>query len=63
MVRRQVSSGQLRYEESGPASRERIIQSCYLLPLPPGRQLVFFKTGWSHVVPDPSKTTYVRASG
>ncbi|XP_028352691.1 extracellular tyrosine-protein kinase PKDCC isoform X4 [Physeter macrocephalus] len=28
-----------------------------------GRQLVFFKTGWSHVVPDPSKTTYVRASG
>uniref|UniRef100_A0A452R3X3 Extracellular tyrosine-protein kinase PKDCC n=1 Tax=Ursus americanus TaxID=9643 RepID=A0A452R3X3_URSAM len=28
-----------------------------------GRQLVFFKTGWSHVVPDPNKTTYVRASG
>ncbi|XP_060269886.1 extracellular tyrosine-protein kinase PKDCC isoform X4 [Ovis aries] len=28
-----------------------------------GRQLVFFKTGWSHVVPDPSKTAYVRASG
>ncbi|XP_040352816.1 extracellular tyrosine-protein kinase PKDCC [Herpailurus yagouaroundi] len=27
-----------------------------------GRQLVFFKTGWSHVVPDPNKTTYVRAS-
>ncbi|XDA74060.1 hypothetical protein R6Z07F_004278 [Ovis aries] len=23
-----------------------------------GRQLVFFKTGWSHVVPDPSKTAY-----
>ncbi|KAM7078498.1 extracellular tyrosine-protein kinase PKDCC isoform 4-T4 [Molossus nigricans] len=28
-----------------------------------GRQLVFFKTGWSHVVPDLNKTTYVRASG
>uniref|UniRef100_G3TT31 Protein kinase domain containing, cytoplasmic n=3 Tax=Elephantidae TaxID=9780 RepID=G3TT31_LOXAF len=27
-----------------------------------GRQLVFFKTGWSQVVPDPDKTTYVRAS-
>ncbi|ELW71684.1 Protein kinase domain-containing protein, cytoplasmic [Tupaia chinensis] len=27
-----------------------------------GRQLVFFKTGWSQVVPDPNKTTYVRAS-
>lgn len=49
--------------ESGPASRERNIQSYYLSPLPPGRQLVFFKTGWSQVVPDPSKTTYVKASG
>lgn len=38
-------------------------QPCYLSPLPPGRQLVFFKTGWSHVVPDPNKTAYVRASG
>ncbi|XP_004616143.2 extracellular tyrosine-protein kinase PKDCC [Sorex araneus] len=28
-----------------------------------GRQLVFFKTGWNHVVPDANKTTYVRASG
>ncbi|XP_007533942.2 extracellular tyrosine-protein kinase PKDCC [Erinaceus europaeus] len=28
-----------------------------------GRQLVFFKTGWNHVELDPSKTTYVRASG
>ncbi|KAK1333122.1 hypothetical protein QTO34_006659, partial [Cnephaeus nilssonii] len=28
-----------------------------------GRQLVFFKTGWSHVVPDLHKTTYVKASG
>ncbi|XP_054331167.1 extracellular tyrosine-protein kinase PKDCC isoform X4 [Pongo pygmaeus] len=28
-----------------------------------GRQLVFFKTGWSQVVPDPNKTTYVKASG
>ncbi|XP_010603236.1 extracellular tyrosine-protein kinase PKDCC isoform X1 [Fukomys damarensis] len=26
-----------------------------------GRKLVFFKTGWSQVVPDPNKTTYVRA--
>uniref|UniRef100_G1PG92 Extracellular tyrosine-protein kinase PKDCC n=1 Tax=Myotis lucifugus TaxID=59463 RepID=G1PG92_MYOLU len=25
-----------------------------------GRQLVFFKTGWSHVVPDLNKTTYVK---
>lgn len=49
--------------KSGPASRERNTQSCYLSPLPSGRQLVFFKTGWSHVVPDPNKTTYVRASG
>ena len=35
----------------------------YPSPLPLGRQLVFFKTGWSHVVPDLNKTTYVRASG
>ncbi|XP_069881573.1 extracellular tyrosine-protein kinase PKDCC isoform X2 [Dipodomys merriami] len=28
-----------------------------------GRKLVFFKTGWSQVVPDPSKTIYVRAPG
>nr|XP_012612164.1 extracellular tyrosine-protein kinase PKDCC isoform X2 [Microcebus murinus] len=28
-----------------------------------GRQLVFFKAGWSQVVPDPNKTTYVKASG
>lgn len=45
------------------ASREREIQTYSFSPLPPGRQLVFFKTGWSHMVPDPHKTTYVRASG
>ncbi|XP_041487300.1 extracellular tyrosine-protein kinase PKDCC [Microtus oregoni] len=28
-----------------------------------GRKLVFFKAGWSQVVPDASKTTYVKASG
>lgn len=33
------------------------------LLLVPGRQLVFFKTGWSHVVPDANRTTYVRAAG
>lgn len=49
--------------ESGPTSQVRNTGSHCLSPLPLGRQLVFFKTGWSHVVPDPSKTTYVRASG
>uniref|UniRef100_A0A8C6QXE7 Extracellular tyrosine-protein kinase PKDCC n=2 Tax=Nannospalax galili TaxID=1026970 RepID=A0A8C6QXE7_NANGA len=28
-----------------------------------GRKLVFFKTGWSQVVPDARKTTYVKAPG
>lgn len=28
-----------------------------------GRQLVFFKTGWSHIVPDANRTTYVRTAG
>uniref|UniRef100_A0A8D2E1Q4 Protein kinase domain containing, cytoplasmic n=1 Tax=Sciurus vulgaris TaxID=55149 RepID=A0A8D2E1Q4_SCIVU len=28
-----------------------------------GRKLVFFKTGWNQVVPDPNRTTYVRATG
>ncbi|XP_071457332.1 extracellular tyrosine-protein kinase PKDCC isoform X2 [Marmota flaviventris] len=28
-----------------------------------GRKLVFFKTGWNQVVPDPNRTTYVRAPG
>ncbi|XP_038607001.1 extracellular tyrosine-protein kinase PKDCC [Tachyglossus aculeatus] len=28
-----------------------------------GRQLVFFKAGWSQVIPDPNGVTYVRASG
>lgn len=28
-----------------------------------GRKLVFFKTGWNQVVPDASKTTYVKAPG
>lgn len=28
-----------------------------------GRKLVFFKTGWNQLVPDASKTTYVKAPG
>lgn len=49
--------------ESGHASKEKITQTCNLSSLTLGRKLVFFKTGWSHVVPDASKTTYVKAPG
>lgn len=49
--------------ESNLTSKKKITQICKLLSLPLGRKLVFFKTGWNQVVPDASKTTYVKAPG